>query len=573
MAFITQTPISDQIQNSRIPGSYSNFDQSGQRWDSLRNHDLNERPFSTPNPSNSYDVFILSEGSQTPISNQLNLQNYTTDNKDFSGIASATWTQYNVTNNRIPLIQDNQSTINSRDYNNYFSDAYKNSKLYTQGSATSDLTSGIVGGLVSRVGSEFGIGAASIPGLFKNAYGEFETLDYDQLKPARFAGQLQDFRQFKKSKNVRVDGVSAATKLSSAAIKMVAANAAALTGETGGTYQIFDRETYFGMGFLGDPTALRKDFTIKTEASTKWKNGEWTSPINLSTLLPFRGDKVTVRDFAQGDEKQVYKWKRGLLDKLTSGTGVGKVINTVTEFIGSPLDTTRDFIKFHFLGPITGKPNEYDIFAFRSTITSLTDSFSPSWQPIEYIGRADKSYLYASFDRSLDLQFSIYASSRDELKPMWRKLNYLATYTMPEYSTNYVTYRGKYLRVTIGDIFNKQPALITSLTYTLVDNDTTWEINLEDDPTNKQVPMRVNVTMGLTMLTDHLPQYKGQAYSLYNGTAAENVEGDENWLSDAVTVIRNTPEESEEDPAAGITNIKEKGRRRRRNRDNNLENL
>jgi hypothetical protein len=544
MPFITQTPISDQIQNGRLPRAYSRFDLFGRRWDSLRNHDLNERPFSTPNPDSSYDVFRLAEGSQTPISNQLDLQNNTTNDVDFSGVASATWTQPSsiqsefaniVVNNKIPLIEDQENTI---DLTGYFSDEYKSSKLYIQGSAIFDAKTAVISGLVGRLGSSLGISPASIPGLFKNAYGEFETLDYDQLQHAQFAGQLQDFRQFKKSKNVRLDGASSATTGAPGAVKMVAANAGAITGETGGTYQIFDRESYFGMGNLGDPTALRKDYTVRTEASTTWRLGKWQPPINLSTLVTFRGDKVTARDFAQGSPKEVYKWKRGLFDSLLENTQIGNVIDTVTDFIGTPLNTTKDFVKFHFLGPVTGKRDTYDIFAFRSAITQLTDSFSPGWEGVDMIGRADKNYIYKSFERKVDLSFSVYATSRDELKSMWRKLNYLATYTMPEYDKNYIMYRGKYLRVTIGDLFNKQPAFITNLFYTMQDNDTTWEINLEEDPTHKQVPMRVDINMGLQMLTDHLPQYKGQAYSLYDD-AEGNVSGDSNWLSDAVTTKDN----------------------------------
>ena len=537
---MTQTPISDQIVNGRLPKEYSEFDLFGERWDTLQNHDRNGRPFSTPNPTNGYDIFQLAKGSQTPISNQLDIQNNTTNDIDFSGIASATWTQpspiqsefaNNIINNKIPTVDDQENTI---DLKNYFSAEYKNSNLYKQGLATTDIQTAAISAAIRRAGSSLGISPAAIPGLFKNSYGEFETLDYDQLKHARFAGQLQDFRQFKKSKNVRLDGLVASTTGAPAAIKMVAANAAAVTGETGGTYQIFDRESYFGMGNLGDPTALRMDFTSKTEASTVWRLGRWSTPINLNTLVPFRGDKVTARDYGQGSAAEVYKWKKGLFDSLLENTQIGSVIDTVTEFIGSPLNTTRDFIKFHFLGPISGKRDKYDIFAFRSAITQLTDSFNPSWSPIDMIGRADKNYIYNSFERKLDLQFTVYATSRDELKSMWRKLNYLATYTMPEYDKNYIMYKGKYLRVTIGDLYNKQPAFITNLFYTMVSSDSTWEINLEEDINHKQVPMRVDINMGLQMLTDHLPQYKGQAYSLYDDSVG-NIAGDSNWLSDSVT--------------------------------------
>jgi len=541
MAFITQTPISDQIKNGRLPRAYSSFDLFGRRWDSLRNHDLNDRPFSTPNPNSSYDVFRLAEGSQTPISNQLDLQNNTTNNVDFSGVASATWTHPSpipsefantVINNKIPTVDDQESTI---DLTGYFSDDYKQSKLYTNTTLKEITTQATVISTLSRIGSGVNGSAYRLPALTDNVYGQYETLDYDQLDKGSSTGQFQDFRQYKKSGNVRRDGSFTNDANSSAASALLVASnqEAADTKATAGSYGLFDRETYFGMGQLGDPAALKKDYTTRTEASTQWRLGSWSPTTDKNAIIePFRGDKVTVRDFEVGTAKEVYKWKRGVRDALLQGSEIGKIIDSFEDFIGTPTNTTKDFIKFHFLGPRTAARGQYDIFTFRAALTGLTDSFSPGWQPIDYVGRADKSYLYSSFERSVDLQFRVYATSRDELKPMWRKLNYLATYTMPEYDNNYITYRGKYLRLTVGDLFIQQPVLISNLFYTLVDNDTTWEINLEEDPTNKQVPMRVDVNMSLRMLTDYLPQYMGQAYSLYDQNEGDRA-GDSNWLSDS----------------------------------------
>lgn len=541
MAFITQTPISDQIKNGQLPRIYSQFDLFGKRWDSLKNYDLNDRPFSSRNTNNDYDIFRLAQGSQTPISNQLDLQNYTTNKTDFSGVATATWTipspiqsefANTIINNNIPAINDQQTTINLKDY---FSDKYKQSGLYTNTTLKEITTQATVISTLSRIGSGNNGSAYRLPAVTDNVYGQYETLDYDQLQKGISTGQFQDFRQYKKSGNVRRDGSFSNDANSSAASAILVAlnQDASDTKATAGAYGFFDRETYFGMGQLGDPAALKKDYTIRTEASTQWRLGSWAPTTDKNAIIePFRGDKVTVRDFEVGTAKEVYKWKRGVRDALLQGTEIGKIIDTNEDFVGTPTNTTRDFIKFHFLGPRTAAPGQFDIFTFRAALTSLTDSFSPGWKPVDYIGRADKSYIYESFERTVDLTFSVYASSRDELKPMWRKLNYLATYTMPEYDNNYITYRGKYLRVTIGDLFIQQPTLITSLFYTLVDNDTTWEINLEQDPTNKQVPMRVNVNMTLKMLTDYLPQYMGQAYSLYDENEGDRA-GDSNWLSDS----------------------------------------
>jgi hypothetical protein len=543
MAFliITQTPISDQIINGQMSYSYSQFDLSGKRWDSVRNYDLNNRPFSSKNNTNGYDIFRLAQGSQTPISNQLDLQNYTTNKTDFSGIASATWTTPSPTesefantviNNKIPSISNQQTTINLTEY---FSDNYKQSRLYTNTTFKEVTTQATVISALNRIGSGNNGSAYRLPAITDNVYGQYETLDYDQLQKGRSTGQFQDFRQYKKSGNVRRDGsfTNNANPSAASALLVSLNQEASNTKSTAGAYGFFDRETYFGMGQLGDPAALKKDYTTRTEASTQWRLGSWAPTTDKNAIIePFRGDRVTVRDFEVGTAKEVYKWKRGVRDSLLQGTEIGKIIDAAEDFVGTSTNTTRDFIKFHFLGPRTAARGQYDIFTFRAALSNLTDSFSPGWKSIDYIGRADKSYLYESFERTIDMSFSVYASSRDELKPMWRKLNYLATYTMPEYDNNYITYRGKYLRVTIGDLFIQQPALISNLFYTLVDNDTTWEINLEQDPTNKQVPMRVTVNMTLRMLTDYLPQYMGQAYSLHDENEGDRA-SDSNWLSDS----------------------------------------
>ena len=100
---------------------------------------------------------------------------------------------------------------------------------------------------------------------------------------------------------------------------------------------------------------------------------------------------------------------------------------------------------------------------------------------------------------------------------------------------NTIAMKAPWMRITIGDLFHQQPAIITSLGYTLHDADTTWEINIEDDPTMMQVPHKVSVSMGLTLISDYLPQKGGRFYSLaksYDENGMPN-KGNDNWLSDA----------------------------------------
>lgn len=504
---------SDSINRNRTIPNYSVYDNSGIYWDSLQNpiYNTNNSTFSKPsNPE--FDKFRLAEGSQTPITNQLDLIVTKTS-------AVPLWAK--------PYVMD-QTTYPSgqrTQQENVEQQRYNPSSLYNTDANTFDFQ------------TYFNLKEKKF--LNKN----IDMVDYINLKMTTDGSILQDFRQFNRDiKLVRRDGTASLNRntKSAASQALSTLNSLATTEKNSGTYGVFDRELYFGMGNLGDSridSSLRKDFTLQTEASTIWRLGGWVRN-DKTQNVPFRGDKVTARDFGTGTAKSVYRWKQGVVGLSTGilrNSLIGKIANVVTSTFGAELDQTRDFIKFYFLGPINGTANQlFDIFVFRSTIKSLTDSFSPQWSPVDYIGRADKNYIYSSFERTVDITFSVYATSRDELKPMWRKLNYLATYTMPEYDSNYIMYRGKYLKITIGDLYIDQPVLINNLYYTLHEPDTTWEINIEDDSTHKQVPLRVDINLTLRMLTNHLPQYMGQAYSLYDQNTG-NVPGSENWLSDSVT--------------------------------------
>ena len=150
---------------------------------------------------------------------------------------------------------------------------------------------------------------------------------------------------------------------------------------------------------------------------------------------------------------------------------------------------------------------------FRSTISGLSETFSPSWDTIKYNGRADQGYKYSSFERSISFNFRIAVTSRTEMKPCWEKLQRLSTYTMAEYSEESVGvlqnpsdtagYRGTLIRFRLGDLYNDKLAFIESLSYTMLD-DTPWDINA--DGNLAELPMGVDVSIGLKILGDEIPQ-------------------------------------------------------------------
>ena len=350
----------------------------------------------------------------------------------------------------------------------------------------------------------------------------------------------------------RIDGFSAQTRSTTATAGAYAALAATI-----GPYNIFNLDATYGWGLHDSPTAMRNDFTMRSNVASTWDFKELRAQAKLKALptgkaklgrvltqtkniiekiTPFRGDRVTVIDFGQRTWKDIYRWLPG----ETKGD-FGNFAAKTADILGvNPYGTTKDFVKFFFTGPSlhAGSQNSPDdVIVFRAILSSLSDQFSPSWSPVNILGRADSNYHYGGYSRTVDLGFTVYATDRDELKYIYRKLNGLAGYTAPEYTTDSFALKGPWIRVTIGDYFISQPAVIESLSYTFVDSDTTWEINIEEDPEMKQVTHKIDVSMGLTMITDYLPQKGGAFYTFaptndidINGAASSTSKG--GWLND-----------------------------------------
>ena len=306
-----------------------------------------------------------------------------------------------------------------------------------------------------------------------------------------------------------------------------------------GAYSVFNLNAPgkdgYGWGEHDAPGADRSDFTARTNVATKWDNEkkEWASITlglkkkKLEKISPFRGDKVNVIDFRK-DQKltQAYEWKP------ESTSTVGSKKETKQEAL-----ITKDFIKFYFTGPklqngLTDATD--DILVFRAAITNLADSFNANWTPVPLIGRADPNYHYTGYSRDLSLAFDVYATTRDELKFIWRKLNALAGYTAPEYRPENIALIAPWMRITIGDLFVQQPVVLNSLNFDYSTDDS-WEINIEDDPENMQVPFKISVTTQFNMIMDHIPQKGGRFFTLAKkfDPIAKPLTGNDNWLSDA----------------------------------------
>ena len=152
---------------------------------------------------------------------------------------------------------------------------------------------------------------------------------------------------------------------------------------------------------------------------------------------------------------------------------------------------------------------------FRGTANGITETFSPGWESFKYNGRADQAYKYTTFERSLSFNFQVYATSRIEMKPIWRKLQYLSTMTMPQYGGD-AGYQGTLVRFRLGSLYNNKLVFIENLTYTISD-DTSWEISMlgTNEPIG-ELPMGIDVQIGLKILGDNIPQLGQKVYDWKN---------------------------------------------------------
>jgi len=353
----------------------------------------------------------------------------------------------------------------------------------------------------------------------------------------------------------RIDGLAASLRFGmQKSWKSIVYAAAAVTPV--GPYSVFNLDgfgnTGYGWGDHDNPDAFRNDFTIRSHVATTWEpsktvtisekqksggtlktqklqKGHWRpSKAPQDVIIPFRGDKVSVIDFGQRTLKEAYRWKPKRALELFDKQSI-----------------TQDFIKFYLTGPKLHNgllANDFDqndsetddIIVFRAHITNFDDSFTSNWSPVHMIGRADPNYTYTGFTRDVSVSFDVYATDRDEVKPIWRKLNALAGYTTPTYDPESIAMIAPWMRLTIGDLFVQQPVTLTQVSYTF-GMDAPWEINIEEDPTMMQVPLKIGVTLQFNMLTDYLPQKNGRFYTLakrFDGTATPK-RGNDNWLSDS----------------------------------------
>jgi hypothetical protein len=298
----------------------------------------------------------------------------------------------------------------------------------------------------------------------------------------------------------------------------------------------------FGFGEHGKP-GLYRDNPTKTHRSSIGINGE-----EIKSPRKFIGDRIQLIDF----KNEIDTENKNKIYELDGKNKYG-------------FDGAEDLIEFY----ITGPKRKDRCIVFRATINDIQDNFTPSYNTIKYLGRADPIYLYSSFERSVSLSFQIGITSRDELRSRWRSINALAAYTAPEYLAN-GRMRAPLMKLTLGHMFRQTPVFINNLNYTFDNSQITWEtaklaldgVKGQDqsvfgtsdtqDPSAAgvlQLPKFITVRLDLKIIGNYRPQLNGDSdgspdmgimYNLYDTDDGVLPTKDDkyivNYFSDTVVV-------------------------------------
>ena len=198
--------------------------------------------------------------------------------------------------------------------------------------------------------------------------------------------------------------------------------------------------------------------------------------------------------------------KRKMRDQSTPNANPVDYINKLAESASENVEAKKaQIIPFEFK-VMEGNDTSNFIY-FRAFLDSLSDNYKGDWNGTKYIGRAEDVYNYTGFSRDVSFAFKIAALSKDELEPLYKKINLLAGTTAPTYNSTGAFMRGTLTRVTIGDYLKETNGFVNSVGLSW-DVAYPWEIDLEESGALK-VPHILNVDIAFTPIHNFAPTTRG----------------------------------------------------------------
>jgi hypothetical protein len=211
--------------------------------------------------------------------------------------------------------------------------------------------------------------------------------------------------------------------------------------------------------------------------------------LNSNTLaLNYSSSLVRIESRLQlGDPGARTRNQRKYINQVNNGIGQDKInlIPLYTSDGSDPIQTNkvRDMIKFCIEVMDNNTSGSTVPLHFRAYITDFNDNIGAEWDSKRYMGRGENFYTYQGFTREVSFKLIVAAQSKQEMMPLYQKLNYLASSLMPDYSSDGFM-RGNLHKLTVGEWFYRTPGVLKSMNIS-IDNNYPWEIKFTEPETRK----------------------------------------------------------------------------------------
>jgi hypothetical protein len=284
-----------------------------------------------------------------------------------------------------------------------------------------------------------------------------------------------------------------------------------------------------GIGFTTIPRTTYTDGTDINKSRGDINFGVYTLNYNQLSSLE-KNSNATIRpDFRKAFEGKIASSEYSNIGRAGSGNPGSNSINrtdyNINSSIGLDVINSRqpnntasninpwepgffdDLIKFGFEAINYNDPTTSIFMQFRAFITNFTDNHQSNYNQVKYIGRGESFQVYDGFTREINFGFIIAAQSRQELLPLYDKLNVLVSQVYPDYSESSFM-RTPVVKMTMGDYIYRQPGFLKNINLT-VETDYPWEIKLDKndkDANMLQLPHVIRAECQFTPLHDFLPR-------------------------------------------------------------------
>lgn len=166
---------------------------------------------------------------------------------------------------------------------------------------------------------------------------------------------------------------------------------------------------------------------------------------------------------------------------------------------------------------------------FRAFLKDLSQSINPQYKEYQYVGRTEKFISYTGAQREVSFKLGVLASTKDELKETWKRINYLTGLAFP-YTVTRGIYQPNIVKITIGNVYTNQPVYITGISTNFSEIVESWDIENE-------VPMGAQLDMKCVLIekrqqVSHSPFYNITENSFREEYAArKEINTEPKWIA------------------------------------------